>query len=185
MNNLQNIGKFKINGKLRTIYKLKKNKGYEYYYRTYINGKSTKKILKKKPTDYFEKYSKYEFNSGSKKAFDVYIDKNPKDTITIKYSTMPQLIKTIKKLEKLFKNGEYSHKRIWQVGMILYVRLRAIKLNKKNQKIEFYESLKKRKELSKKYFNFLKSRTKMKGKTKKETFEKRKKMKFKFNKNNQ
>lgn len=179
-NNLQNIGKFKINGKLRTIYKLKKDKGFEYYYRTHINGKSIKKILKKKPKDYFEKYSKYEFNSGKKKAFDVYIDKNPKDTITIKYSTLPQLKKTIKKLEGLFKSGEYSHKRIWQVGMIIYVRLRAIKLNKKKQKEDFYDSLKKRKELSKRYFNFLKSRTKTKGKSKEETYQKRKNMIFKF-----
>ena len=38
----------------------------------------------------------------------------------------------------------------------------------------------KEKALAKRYFNFLKKRTKEKGKNKKETFLKRKKLKFKF-----
>ena len=57
--------------------------------------------------------------NNPKKSFDVYIDKNPKDTISIKYKTMGDLKSTIKKLEKLYKSGKYSHKRIWQVGMII------------------------------------------------------------------
>jgi hypothetical protein len=66
-------------------------------------------------------------------------------------------------LEKLFKHKKYSHKRIWQVGMIMYVRLKVLK----NKKPKEYA-------LSKKYFNFIKSRTKEK------TFEERKKLIFKL-----
>ena len=55
-----------------------------------------------------------------KKSFDVYIDKNPKDTIHIKYTTLEDVKNTINKLEKLYKNKKYTHKRIWQVGMILH-----------------------------------------------------------------
>ena len=55
------------------------------------------------------------------KSFDVYIDKNPKDTINIKYTTVDDIKDTIKKLEKLYKTKRYPHKRIWQVGMIMKV----------------------------------------------------------------
>ena len=33
---------------------------------------------------------------------------------------------TIKKLERLYKTKKYPHKRIWQVGMIMKVRLEAM-----------------------------------------------------------
>ena len=57
---------------------------------------------------------KYYFNSGNKKKpFDVYIDKNPKDTISIKYKTLDDVKNTIKKLERLFNSKKYTHKRIW------------------------------------------------------------------------
>jgi hypothetical protein len=82
------------------------------------------------------------------KSFDVYIDKNPKDTIPIKYTTLNDVKKTISTLEKLYKSKQYSHKRIWQVGMILYVRLKVLK---KIKPIEY--------ELASKYFKFLKHRT--------------------------
>lgn len=85
-----------------------------------------------------------------KKSFDVYIDKNPKDTIPIKYTTLGDVKSTIRKLERLYKRKKYSHKRIWQVGMIMYVRLRALK----DQKPLQYK-------LSKRYFTFLGKRTKM------------------------
>lgn len=62
-----------------------------------------------------------------KKSFDVYIDKNPKDTIHIKYTTLDDVKNTIRKLESLYKNKKYSHKRIWQVGMIMKVRLEVLK----------------------------------------------------------
>ena len=68
----------------------------------------------------------------------------------------------IKKLERLYKSGKYSHKRIWQVAMIMKVRLEQLRSKKPKQ----YS-------LSKRYYDFLKKRTK----TKKESD--RKKMLFK------
>jgi len=88
--------------------------------------------------------------NNPKKSFDVYIDKNPKDTIHIKYATTEDVKNTIDKLEKLYKAKKYTHKRIWQVGMIMKVRLEVLK----NTKPEQYN-------LSKKYFNFLGRRTKL------------------------
>ena len=84
------------------------------------------------------------------KSFDVYIDKNPKDTIHIKYRTVQDVKTTIRKLEKLYKSKKYTHKRIWQVAMIMKVRLEVLK----NKKPEEYE-------ISKKYFEFLGKRTGM------------------------
>lgn len=167
---MKKIGNFFIKGKLRAVYSIKKKFKNKlktvYYYRTNKDGKS-RKIYIKKPSDYSKKYSKYRYNKGSKsKSFDVYLDKNPKDTISIKYKTLSDVKTTIKKLERLFKSGKYTHKRIWQVGMIMYVRLRAMK-GKQKQKA-----------LAKRYYKFLGKRTKQKGKNKKETFMKRKKMKF-------
>lgn len=101
------------------------------------------------------------------KSFDVYIDKNPNDTISIKYKTLNDVKNTIKKLEKYYKSGKYSHKRIWQVGMIMKVRLESIKKHHKTKKIS------ERYNLSKKYFNFLHKRTKTKK-------NKRKYLKFKL-----
>ena len=98
-----------------------------------------------------------------KKSFDVYIDKDPSDTIPIKYTTIDDVKNTIKRLEKLYKKGKYPHKRIWQVGMIMYVRLKVLK--KKKPK-EF--------KLSEKYFKFLGKRTKIKDE------KQRKKFKFNF-----
>jgi hypothetical protein len=88
--------------------------------------------------------------NNPKKSFDVYIDKNPKDTINIKYTTVDDVKNTIQKLEKLYKNKKYSHKRIWQVGMIMKVRLEVLK----NKKPEQYK-------IANKYFKFLGERTKL------------------------
>jgi len=85
-----------------------------------------------------------------KKSFDVYIDKNPNDTIPIKYTTINDVKHTINKLEHLYKTKKYPHKRIWQVGMIMKVRLEVMK-EKKPQEYK----------LSKKYFDFLSRRTKL------------------------
>jgi hypothetical protein len=85
-----------------------------------------------------------------KKSFDVYIDKNPKDTINIKYTTLEDVKNTIDKLENLYKSKKYSHKRIWQVGMIMKVRLEVLK----NKKPKEYS-------LANKYFKFLGKRTKL------------------------
>ena len=85
-----------------------------------------------------------------KKSFDVYIDKNPKDTIHIKYTTTQDVKNTIDKLERLYKKKKYDHKRIWQVAMIMKVRLEVLKTKKPEQ----YK-------ISKKYFEFLGNRTKL------------------------
>ena len=122
----------------------------------------TKKINNKTRTYSFAKakYSRFPpkntkkqflFNpENPKKSFDVYIDKNPKDTINIKYTTLEDVTNTIDKLEKLYKNKKYSHKRIWQVGMIMNVRLQVLK----NKKPKQYA-------LANKYFKFLGKRTKL------------------------
>ena len=156
MVNTERFIKLKINQKNQiksNKRKKSKNKKYKYYYR-----KNNKKVFIRKP-----RFANYKFNPGNKnKSFDVYIDKNPKDTISIKYKTLKDVKKTIKKLERLFKKDKYPHKRIWQVAMIMKVRLRAIKGKTKQ------------KQLANKYYNFLKKRTKIKGKAE------RKKLKFTF-----
>lgn len=125
--------------------------------------KKNKKTRSKKP--------QFLYNPNDpKKSFDVYIDKNPDDTITIKYTTVDDVKNTIQKLEKLYKNNKYSHKRIWQVGMIMKVRLEAMLKNK-----HLYpnaKNVKSRYDLSNKYFKFLGKRTQEKDEIK------RKKMLF-------
>jgi hypothetical protein len=106
-----------------------------------------------------------------KKSFDVYIDKNPKDTINIKYTTIDDVKNTIKKLEKLYKTKRYPHKRIWQVGMIIKVRLEAIKRHK-TKKYKKAKNINQRYRLANRYFKFLGKRTKKRG------FKERKNMKF-------
>ena len=110
--------------------------------------KNTKKI-NKKSNNKTKKH--FLFNpKNPKKSFDVYIDKNPKDTINIKYTTLEDVKNTINKLENLYKSKKYSHKRIWQVGMIMKVRLEVLK----NKKPKQYA-------LENKYFKFLGKRTKL------------------------
>ena len=80
----------------------------------------------------------------------MYIDKNPKDTIHIKYTSVKDVENTIDKLEKLYKHKKYTHQRIWQVGMIMKVRLEVLKSKKPQQYA-----------LANKYFKFLGKRTKL------------------------
>jgi len=121
--------------------------------------KSSRKTTKKKSRNISRRFLYHPDNY--KKSFDVYIDKNPSDTIHIKYTSLNDVKSTIKKLERLYKNKKYTHKRIWQVAMIMKVRLEVLK-NKKHPQYT----------LAKQYFNFLKSRTKEKD------LDKRLKMKF-------
>ena len=107
----------------------------------------------------------YNPNNPSK-SFDVYIDKNPKDTIHIKYTSVEDVKNTIKKLERLYKKGKYSHKRIWQVGMIMKVRLEAIKKHK-TSKYKKAKHVTERYKLANKYFKFLGRRTKLDEKSRK------------------
>jgi hypothetical protein len=124
-----------------------------------MNHKHT--ITKKKRNEIQRQTKKYKQRQKTKKnflfnpndpnkSFDVYIDKNPRDTIHIKYTTLEDVKNTIQKLEKLYKNKKYTHKRIWQVGMIMKVRLEVLKDIKPKQ---FY--------LANKYFEFLGRRTKL------------------------
>lgn len=109
------------------------------------------RTIKKKYQKKSKTHKRFLFNPNNpKKSFDVYIDKNPNDTIPIKYTTLQDVKDTILKLEKLYKSKKYTHKRIWQVGMIMKVRLNVLK----NKKSEQYN-------LSNKYFKFLGNRTKL------------------------
>jgi hypothetical protein len=117
------------------------------------------------------KKKQFLFNPNNpKKSFDVYIDKDPSDTIPISYTTLDDVKNTIFKLEKLYKNNKYNHKRIWQVAMILKVRLGVIKKYAKT-KYKNAENVNSRYNLANKYFKFVSNRTK-------ETEYKRKNMTF-------
>jgi hypothetical protein len=85
-----------------------------------------------------------------KKSLDLFTNENPNDTIHIKYTTLEDVKNTIDKLEQLYKDKKYTHKRIFQVGMIMKVRLAVLKDNKQ----EHYS-------LANKYYEFLKKRTKL------------------------
>ena len=85
-----------------------------------------------------------------KKSLDLFTNDNPNDTIHIKYTTLEDVKNTIDKLEKLYKAKKYPHKRIFQVSMIMKVRLAVLKDNKQ----EHYS-------LANKYYEFLKKRTKL------------------------
>ena len=89
------------------------------------------------------------------------------------YTTIDDVKMTIKKLENLYKKGKYPHKRIWQVGMIMKVRLEAMLKHKKS----LYPNaiyVKPRYNLANRYFKFLGERTKEKDD------KKRKQMLFKI-----
>ena len=91
----------------------------------YLGGKTKKNKKNKK---------EFLYNPDDpSKSFDVYINKNPSDTIPIKYTTVKDVKDTINKLEKLYKTKKYPHKRIWQVAMIMKVRLEAIKKHEKTR----------------------------------------------------
>ena len=105
----------------------------------------------KKEKTFFEKY-------------DLYSDANPKDTIRVKYDTMENLNKTIFKIESLYKKNKITHSRAVQIVNVITQRLRVIFDNTGKAKDRF--------DRSKKYFEFLKKRTKL-------SEEKRKKFMFK------
>ena len=113
--------------------------------------KTIKQRLRIKKANNSKTKKRFLYNPNNpKKSFDVYIDKNPKDTIHIKYTTTQDVKNTIDKLEKLYKAKKYTHKRIWQVGMIMKVRLEVLR----KKKPEHYA-------LSERYFQFLGNRTKL------------------------
>lgn len=116
-------------------------------YKTKKNKKTSKKTFLYNP-------------QNPKKSFDVYIDKNPKDTIHIKYTTIDDVKSTIKKLESLYKKSKYSHKRIWQVAMIMKVRLEAMKKHK-NTLYPNAKNVTQRFNLADTYLKFLSKRTRL------------------------
>lgn len=127
----------------------------KYSMKTIKKGINQKKLNNSKQIKQIKQTKKrFLYNPNNpKKSFDVYIDKNPKDTIHIKYTTVEDVKNTIAKLEKLYKAKKYTHKRIWQVGMIMKVRLEVLQ----SKKSEHYT-------ISKKYFDFLGERTKLDNK---------------------
>lgn len=99
--------------------------------------------------------------NNPKTSFDVYIDKNPQDTIRIKYKTLDDVKHTISKLERLYKQNKYPHKRIWQVSMIMKVRLEAI-LKHHTTLYKKATYVKERFNVANRYFKFLGKRTQAK-----------------------
>ena len=95
---------------------------------------------KKKKKTYFKKY-------------DLYSDANPKDTVRIRYKTKEDVRDTISKLNKLYKRNKITHARNVQIANVMTQRLRVIK--QKNSKLDNG-----RYEISKRYFEKLKKRTK-------------------------
>jgi uncharacterized protein (DUF2237 family) len=119
---------------------------------TYIKHKLvTNTYTRKKGGKRSKTRKQFLFNPNNPKlSFNVYVDKNPHNTIPIHYKTLEDVKNTIKKLEKVYKTKKYTHRRIWAVGMIMKVRLEVIK----QKKPEEYK-------LAKQYFEFLSERTKM------------------------
>jgi len=137
-------------------------------YKKQKGGKRSKKRSGKRSGKRSKKQFLYN-PENPKKSFDVYIDKNPKDTIHIKYTTLQDVKNTIQKLERLYKNDKYTHKRVWQVAMIMKVRLEVLK-DKKPQQYN----------LSYRYFKHLGERSRIKNKDKKKEKNLRKKHTFKI-----
>lgn len=124
----------------------------------YEGGKSRKtKTIKNKTK------KRFLYNPNNPKtSFDVYIDKDPSDTIPIKYTTIEDVKNTILKLENLYKSNKYTHKRIWQVGMIMKVRLESMLKHKKSLYSKA-KNVRSRFLLANKYFLFLGKRSKVKN----------------------
>jgi len=113
------------------------------------------RVHKKKSHDTKSKTKKqFLYNpKNPKKSLDLFSNDNPEDTIHIKYTTLEDVKNTIDKLEKLYKAKKYPHKRIFQVGMIMKIRLNLLKNTKKEQYA-----------LANKYYKFLGKRTKLNDK---------------------
>lgn len=135
------------------VEKSRKRKKSRQYNVKHSRRRSRRYTLKKKNT-YFKNY-------------DLYSDANPKDTVHVRYDTLPNLQKTIRKLERLYKSGKYPHKRIVQICNVMKQRLRVIH-------DRYHKSDENLKEITR-YFNFLKKRTNHDKKT-------RKKLTYKFHK---
>jgi len=117
-----------------------------------MKTRKRRQVISQRQTNKYKRQFLYNPNDP-KKSFDVYIDKNPEDTIHIKYTTVEDVKNTIHKLERLYKSKQYPHKRIWQVAMIMKVRLHVIRHIKPKQYA-----------LAKRYFEFVGDRTELEDK---------------------
>jgi hypothetical protein len=117
-----------------------------------MKTRKRRQVKSQRQTNKYKRQFLYNPNDP-KKSFDVYIDKNPEDTIHIKYTTVEDVKNTIHKLERLYKSKQYPHKRIWQVAMIMKVRLHVIRHIKPKQYA-----------LAKRYFEFVGDRTELEDK---------------------
>ena len=120
---------------------------------------------------------KYGNKTGTKKQphfgnYDIYSNPKPKDTVRIKYTTVNDVKFTINKLESLYKRKLRPHARISKIANVLEQRLRVLKQSKsktlKNKGSNIANDkapndLAKRHKLAKRYFEFLKKRTGVRG----------------------
>ena len=118
-------------------------------HKTKLKKSNTPKKSKKLKHSKTKKTFLYNPNNPNK-TLDLFTNENPIDTIHIKYTTLEDVKNTIDKLEKLYKDKKYPHKRIFQVALIMKVRLELLKDKKQEQYA-----------LANKYYNFLKRRTKL------------------------
>ena len=107
-------------------------------------SKSPKKSRKKSRNKHHTKKKRKTYF----KNYDLYSDANPKDTIRIKYDTVENTRKTIRKLESLRKSKRYTHARIVQVTNVMTQRLRVIYDKTGKAKTRY--------DMSKRYFEKLK-----------------------------
>ena len=109
---------------------------------------------KSKKINYSKTKKQFLYNpKHPKKSLDLFTNDNPEDTIHIKYTTLEDVKNTINNLETLYKAKKYPHKRIFQIALIMSIRLRLLKKIKQEQYA-----------LANKYYNFLKRRTKLNDK---------------------
>lgn len=90
-------------------------------YRKRFFPKSSKMSPGRKSKTPTKKTKDLHFKSG----YDLYSDKNPKDTVPIKYRTIKDVRDTIQMLKKHHASGKYSHARIVQIVNVMTQRLRV------------------------------------------------------------
>ena len=91
--------------------------------------------------------------------YDIYSNPKPMDTVRIKYATLNDVKFTINKLEKLYKRKLRPHARISKIANVLEQRLRVLNQSPSKEKSDISQ----RHKLAKRYFEFLKKRTKTNG----------------------
>ena len=125
-----------------------------------------KKILSKKISYGAKTATKKRPHFGN---YDIYSNPKPKDTVRIKYATLSDIKFTIKKLESLYARKLRPHARISKIANVLEQRMRVLKDKNPGNK-----NIGERHKLAKRYFEFLKQRTKQK------TEEARRELKFRL-----